>query len=85
MYYIEDNLLIPYINDKSYNESFNQARQNFPDTYLHNGCIDIVKTEIIYKYNLLSGHNILPYIMDENEIDDIDDINDFIISENKNI
>ena len=84
MYYIDRNKLIPFIlDDDRFLEPYNQARQNFKTTYLHNGCIDIVKTEIILKYNLLSGHNILPYIMDENEIDDIDEIKDFIDSENK--
>lgn len=84
MYYIHRNKLIPFIiDDDRFLEPFNQARQNFKDAYLHNGCVDIVKTEIILKYNLLSGYNILPYIMDENEIDDIDEIKDFIDSENK--
>jgi len=85
MYYINsNNNLIPYIKEHNiFIEPFNQARQNFPETYLHNGCIDIVKSNIIINNNLLSGENILPYIMDDNEIDDIDDISDFTISENK--
>jgi CMP-N-acetylneuraminic acid synthetase len=86
MYYIENNKLIPYF--KEYNnliEPYNQARQCFPDTYLHNGCIDIVKTSIILNNNLLSGYSILPYIMDEIENDDIDDIDDFNNSINKKI
>jgi CMP-N-acetylneuraminic acid synthetase len=84
MYYIDyKNNLIPFLKDHElFKEPFNQARQNFPDTYLHNGCIDIVKSNIINN-NLLSGDNILPYIMDDNEIDDIDDINDFNNSEKK--
>jgi len=83
MYYISNNTLIPYIKKHDmFKEPFNQARQNFPETYLHNGCVDIVKSNIIKK-NLLSGDNILPYIMDENEIDDIDNLSDFNISENK--
>ena len=85
MYYIEDNNLIPYFKEfqkfKYGDEPYNQARQNFPDTYLHNGCIDIVKTSTILDNNLLSGNTILPYIMDENECNDIDDIEDFINSE----
>jgi len=85
MYYIEDNNLIPYFKEfqkfKYGDEPYNQARQNFPDTYLHNGCIDIVKTSTILDNNLLSGNSILPYIMDENECNDIDDIEDFINSE----
>ena len=85
MYYINsNNNLIPYIKEhNSFIEPFNQARQNFPETYLHNGCIDIVKSNIIINNNLLSGEKILPYIMNENELDDIDNLSDFTISENK--
>jgi len=84
MYYIENNILKPYIKfHPNFSEPFNQARQNFSDTYLHNGCIDIIKTEIILKENLLSGHKIYPFIMNNQELDDIDSINDFIKSENK--
>ena len=83
MYYINDNNLIPYIKDDSrFKEPYNQARQNFPDTYLHNGCIDIIKTNIILKDRLMSGEKILPYIMNDNEINDIDDEKDFYKSEN---
>ena len=84
MYHILDNNLIPVI--EKYNnlvEHFNQGRQYFPETYLHNGYIDIVKTKIIINDNLLSGSRILPYIMSENDIDDIDDLTDFHKSENK--
>lgn len=84
MYKIENDILIPYFNE--YNgliEPYNQARQYFPDTYLHNGCIDIIKTNVIIEKNLLSGDKIYPYIMNENEIDDIDDINDFDNSQKK--
>jgi transcription-repair coupling factor (superfamily II helicase) len=43
MYHIENNNLTPCI--KEFNnliEPYNHARQNFPDTFLHNGNIDIV-------------------------------------------
>jgi N-acylneuraminate cytidylyltransferase len=84
MYYIEDNILTPYIKlHSSFDEPYNQARQNFPNTYLHNGCIDIVKTDVIINKNLLSGDKIYPFIMKDSEIDDIDNIKDFIKSENK--
>jgi CMP-N,N'-diacetyllegionaminic acid synthase len=84
MYYIENNNLIPYFKEhKDLIEPFNQARQNFPETYLHNGCIDIVKTSVIKELGLLSGNKILPFIMDEEELDDIDDINDFKNAEMK--
>lgn len=86
MYHIDNNYLIPCITN--YNdivEPYNQARQVFPNTYLHNGCIDIVKSSTIINDNLLSGNKIYPYIMDENETNDIDDILDFNISVNKKI
>ena len=84
MYYIQNNHLIPYLPNHPYLiEPFNQARQNFPETFLHNGCIDIVKTNNIIKNNLLSGLNIYPFVMDENEMNDIDNLSDFILSENK--
>lgn len=86
MYYIKDNKLIPYFN--KYNdiyEPYNQARQLLPQSYLHNGCIDIIKTSIITNDNLLSGNNIYPYLMDENENNDIDTEEDLLNSEKKNI
>ena len=86
MYHIENGTLIPFIKKHpKFSEPYNQARQHFPTTYLHNGCIDIIKTEIIIKKSLLSGDKILPFIMDENEINDIDDLNDFNRAENNSI
>jgi N-acylneuraminate cytidylyltransferase len=84
MYYIENNILNPFLSIyKNIQEPFNQARQNFPQSYLHNGCIDIIKSDFVLKKNLLSGKKILPFIMNENEIDDIDNIIDFEKAENK--
>jgi len=87
MYYIdEQNMLIPYLlKYKDIVEPYNQARQLLPQTYLHNGCIDIIKTDTIITKNLLSGNNIFPFIMDENENNDIDTEEDLINSEKKNI
>jgi len=89
MYYIQENIygginnnLIPFIRThENFIEPFNQARQNFPQAYLHNGCIDIIKRECLEKNNLLSGTRIIPFIMDKNEINDIDNEEDFILSE----
>jgi N-acylneuraminate cytidylyltransferase len=88
MYFIDNNNnnnnLIPFIKEHPVlQEPYNQARQNFPETYLHNGCIDIIKTSCIIQNNLLSGHKIYPFIMEPSESNDIDTIQDFIISENK--
>ncbi len=84
MYYIENDELKPYFKEyRDLIEPYNQARQYFPETYLHNGCIDIIKSDIILNQHLLSGNKIYPYIMEESENNDIDDINDFNNSEKK--
>lgn len=58
-------------------EPYNQARQLLPQTYLHNGYIDIIKTSTIYDLESVSGNKILPYIMNNNEDNDIDTIDDW--------
>ena len=84
MYHVKNNILIPCIqNFKDYIEPYNQARQIFPETFLHNGYIDIIKTKVVCDDNLLSGNKIYPYLMDKDEKNDIDNLSDFIISENK--
>jgi N-acylneuraminate cytidylyltransferase len=86
MYSIDtkNNTLLPFLKEyKDYIEPYNQARQIFPKTFLHNGCIDIVKTSVIINKHLLSGNKILPYIMNKDENNDIDDMNDFYKSECK--
>lgn len=56
-------------------EPFNECRQKLPSTYLHNGYIDILNTNII-KENTVTGNKILPYLMSEDEIHDIDELKD---------
>lgn len=80
-YYIQNETLIPYY--KEYNhikEPFNMPRQLFPDSYIHNGCIDIVKTSTLINLKSMSGNKIYPIIM--NEIDDIDNLEDLKRSKN---
>jgi CMP-N-acetylneuraminic acid synthetase len=82
MYFIKENMLVPFIKEHPYlKEPYNQARQHFPNTYLHNGCIDIIKTDILFNQHQMSGNRILPYIMNETEKDDIDTLSDFQQSE----
>ena len=76
MYFIQNNNLIPYFNVyNNINEPFNMPRQLFPNTYIHNGCIDIIKTNVINDLKSMSGNNIYPFIMNENnDIDSLDDL-----------
>lgn len=75
MYYINNNTLTPYY--KKYNgmkEPYNMPRQLFETSYIHNGCIDLIKTQTITELHSMSGNKIYPFIM--NDIDDIDSIQD---------
>tara|TARA_B110001469_G_scaffold127366_1_gene147954 strand:- start:4456 stop:5145 length:690 start_codon:yes stop_codon:yes gene_type:complete len=76
MYRVLDNKLKPLFN-KVYSiiEPYNECRQKLPDTYLHNGYIDILNTNIV-KNGTISGENIYPYIMSKNEYHDIDTLKD---------
>ena len=72
MYRVQDNTLVPLFTEvNGIKEPYNQARQVLPDCYLHNGYIDIFKPETIFKGSV-TGTKILPYLMNKNEILDID-------------
>ena len=76
MYSINDNKLNPLFNEvNGIKEPYNQPRQILPQCYLHNGYIDILNTTILSE-NTISGKNILPFIMDDNNNLDIDVISD---------
>lgn len=76
MYKIENNKLIPYFKKyNNFNEPYNLPRQLLDKSYLHNGCIDIIKTSILIMNKSMSGENIYPYIMNENnDIDSYEDL-----------
>tara|TARA_B100000795_G_C22605833_1_gene363085 strand:+ start:48 stop:749 length:702 start_codon:yes stop_codon:yes gene_type:complete len=81
MYNIKNNKLEPLFKEVNGTiEPYNQCRQNLPKTYLHNGYIDILNTDII-KDKKISGENIYPYLMSGNEYHDIDYDQDFKIVE----
>ena len=72
MYSMKKNVLNPlYYTLNDIKEPFNLCRQALPQTYLHNGYIDIYKTSVI-KDGILSGDKIYPYIMSKDDTIDID-------------
>ena len=72
MYTITSSELKPtYLQYNTINEPHNQARQLLPQTYLHNGCIDIVNRTTI-ENNSMTGDKIYAYVMDQEETYDID-------------
>lgn len=64
------------------NNSHNMPDQLLPQTYIHNGYVDCIWTDTILNGSV-SGDNVFPYILDKNEIHDIDVIDDFIKSTEK--
>jgi len=65
-------------------EPYNECRQNLPETFIHNGYIDIFNSNIIEKKKSITG-SIYSYLMDKNNYHDIDSEEDFkIVEENFN-
>lgn len=73
MYTIDKNNLLEstYKEYKGIDEPYNAPRQLLPTTYLHNGCIDIIKRETI-ENGSITGDKIYAYIMSKEETYDID-------------
>lgn len=70
----ETNILMPLFPEyKDIHEPYNQCRQILPDTYLHNGYIDIFNYNTIINKNSISG-KIYAYIMSDDEKFDIDNL-----------
>lgn len=83
MYRIKNNELTPLFKEvDGIKEPYNECRQILPETYIHNGYIDIIKSDIVYKKNSITGDRIYPYVMDKNEYHDIDTIEDWEKAEN---
>jgi CMP-N,N'-diacetyllegionaminic acid synthase len=81
MYKIVDNNLLPFfpflvLEDKIMFEPFNQPRQLLPQSFLHNGYIDILKASIL-ETGGISGNKIYPYIMNKEDTIDIDTLEDW--------
>jgi N-acylneuraminate cytidylyltransferase len=75
MFKIKNNRLVGFFDDYLKGEYYSQPRQNFPQTYLPNGYVDIYKpTFFLNKKNDLCGR-ILPFITEETlDIDEKKDL-----------
>ena len=56
-------------------------RQDLPDIYYYNCVIDITRPTTIFEKNSMTGDRILPYIMNPDEVVDIDSMRDLEIAE----
>lgn len=55
-------------------DAANNARQQFPATYIANGYVDVLSTAFIRKASLIHGHYVLPFISPVvNEVDTVED------------
>tara|TARA_R110002110_G_scaffold109819_2_gene273772 strand:- start:110 stop:814 length:705 start_codon:yes stop_codon:yes gene_type:complete len=69
---IKNNKLNPLFKEiNGIKEPYNQCRQVLPQAYLHSGYIDIINTSIL-KNGTISGENVYPYLVNDEDIVDID-------------
>ena len=71
MWTLADTYLDPLI-DIGIPEPYNQPRQKLPNVYWQTGYLDVVRTSTLLEKNSMTGDRILPYIMDEQFVVDID-------------
>lgn len=77
-YTVSNNVLKPLFQSyESILEPYNQPRQILPQCYIHNGYVDIIKSDTLQKYKSVTGPKIFPFVMDETEFIDIDTPTDF--------
>ena len=76
LFYNDSGFMKPYLCDERFLESYNQPRQAFPDTYVPNGYVDIVKTEVFMDSDILHGDKMLHWETDPTA--DIDVIDDYV-------
>lgn len=69
----DDGTISPILNDIK--EAYNMPRQELPQIYYQNACIDVIRTDVIVNSNSMSGKKIIGYKMKENY--DIDTEDDF--------
>ena len=57
-------------------DEVNLPRQSFPDTYIPNGYVDVIKSENVLLHNYVYGEKAVPYPIEGNtvDIDSIDDL-----------
>jgi len=71
-------LIKPIYQGKALKEPWNKGRQYLPETFTHNGNIDVIKYKTIMKLKSMTGKKIIPFVQkDFKSLVDIDDYEDF--------
>lgn len=73
----DDGIITPLLTDIP--EAYNMPRQQLPQIYYQNACIDVVRTEVITEQHSMSGKRIKGYVMTHNF--DIDTEEEFLNAE----
>ena len=82
MYLVENQVLEPLFPTlKGLKEPYNLPRQLFPEIYSANGYLEVIKPETILEKKSVSGDAIYPWVMNSNEVHDIDSWEDLRESE----
>jgi len=79
------NRMIPFVPDDGYckvKDSHVLAYQQLPEVYVQNASIDVLRAENI-SIGSITGDDIIPLVMDEDESIDINTPNDFLLAEAK--
>ena len=77
---IKKDTLISMFNNSKNMDKLNIARQNFPDTFIANGYVDIIKTKIL-EQNKIHGNKVCGFLTEDlnTDIDTLEDFNNFEI------
>jgi len=75
----EDGFLHPLMKTE-YKEPYLLRRQELPPVYWYNCVIDITRYETIFEKQSMTGDHILPYIMDNKFVVDIDSWDDLLVA-----
>ena len=82
---IKNRKLVTLCKNDSNIEKSNRNRQSFPVTYNANGYVDIIRTEMIIKNNIIHGDKVLGYVTDPVlEVDEKEDFSRLEYEINKN-
>ena len=81
MWKIKGKYMKPLIKYNEVKEPYNTPRQLLPKVYWQNGHIEVIRYKTIMEKHSMTGDRILPYIMDQKYMIDIDSYLSFTIAE----
>lgn len=77
----DEGYLSPLLNNTDILELYNQPRQNLPKVYWQNGYVDVTRRKTILEKKSMTGDKIMPLLVDNSNIIDIDNELTFKLAE----